>query len=211
MIEKNPGHSTPDISKIPAESGPNEPGGRPRVWGPWATVALGVAVEIANFLVQLFVVIGFAVVLLLSSSFTELADVEGFVISISVILGAFMSVGLIILFIRMRKGAPVADYLGTKKISFKTILVSLAAMLVFLVVTGLVSSALDRTGPQSVIDQYRTSVFPALFWLAVVIFGPIAEETLFRGFLFKGLSESRLGVFGTVILTASPVAYKVWL
>jgi uncharacterized protein len=35
-----------------------------------------------------------------------------------------------------------------------------------------------------------------------VIFAPAFEEALFRGFLFAGFSQSRIGVPGTVILTS---------
>ena len=43
----------------------------------------------------------------------------------------------------------------------------------------------------------------ALFFIAVVIVAPITEEIAFRGFLFRGLSASWLGVAGTTVLTTS--------
>jgi len=49
---------------------------------------------------------------------------------------------------------------------------------------------------------YQTAGFPLLLWLAVVVAAPLAEETLFRGFLFKGILHSRLGGAGAVVLTA---------
>jgi membrane protease YdiL (CAAX protease family) len=41
-----------------------------------------------------------------------------------------------------------------------------------------------------------------LFFIAVVIIGPVTEEIVFRGFLFRGLSASFLGVAGTLIATS---------
>ena len=41
-----------------------------------------------------------------------------------------------------------------------------------------------------------------LFWFTVVVTAPVAEEIIFRGFLFRGWSESRIGAVGTLILTS---------
>jgi membrane protease YdiL (CAAX protease family) len=49
----------------------------------------------------------------------------------------------------------------------------------------------------------RSSGSLAFFFIAVVIVAPISEEVVFRGFLFRGLSVSWLGVSGTVIATSA--------
>jgi membrane protease YdiL (CAAX protease family) len=41
-----------------------------------------------------------------------------------------------------------------------------------------------------------------LFFLAVTVVAPITEEIAFRGFLFRGLSSTWLGVAGTMVLTS---------
>ena len=38
--------------------------------------------------------------------------------------------------------------------------------------------------------------------IAVAIAAPVMEEIVFRGFLYRGLSESRIGVAGTIVLTS---------
>jgi len=38
--------------------------------------------------------------------------------------------------------------------------------------------------------------------VSLVVFAAAFEESFFRGFLFAGLRNSRLGVWGTIILTA---------
>jgi membrane protease YdiL (CAAX protease family) len=54
-----------------------------------------------------------------------------------------------------------------------------------------------------------------LFVLGVTVLAPICEEILFRGFLFRVLAESRLGVVGAIVLTALVWASlhtdKTWL
>ena len=57
--------------------------------------------------------------------------------------------------------------------------------------------------PEVMIDIYRSASIKPLFWLAIIIVGPIFEELFFRGFLFTGLVESRIGVLGTLLITAS--------
>src|SRR5690242_6948379 len=41
-----------------------------------------------------------------------------------------------------------------------------------------------------------------LFLLAVTVLAPVCEELIFRGFLFRVLADSRIGVVGAVVLTA---------
>lgn len=41
-----------------------------------------------------------------------------------------------------------------------------------------------------------------LLWLALIVAAPFSEEFLFRGFLFTGLKESRLGAYGTILITS---------
>jgi uncharacterized protein len=49
-----------------------------------------------------------------------------------------------------------------------------------------------------------------LVGLASVVVAPIAEEMLFRGFLFRGWAASRLGVAGTIALTSLLFAALHW-
>jgi len=39
-------------------------------------------------------------------------------------------------------------------------------------------------------------------WFGMVVAAPIAEELLFRGLIYRGLSDSRLGALGAVVLTS---------
>jgi CAAX protease family protein len=39
-------------------------------------------------------------------------------------------------------------------------------------------------------------------WILMVIVAPVAEELLFRGFLYRGLVDTRLGSFGAILLTS---------
>jgi membrane protease YdiL (CAAX protease family) len=39
-------------------------------------------------------------------------------------------------------------------------------------------------------------------WLSMVVAAPIVEELLFRGLIYRGLAESRLGAVGAIVLTS---------
>jgi membrane protease YdiL (CAAX protease family) len=42
----------------------------------------------------------------------------------------------------------------------------------------------------------------ASIWFMMVVAAPIAEELLFRGLLYRGLAESRVGIVATMVLTS---------
>lgn len=52
------------------------------------------------------------------------------------------------------------------------------------------------------ITVYTTSGSFPLFLFGLVVAAPLAEEFFFRGFLFAGLVDSRLGPAGAIALTA---------
>jgi hypothetical protein len=75
------------------------------------------------------------------------------------------------------------------------------------IVLLLMSFGLDQAFPNSQnamfeVNVYKASVIPILFWIAAVIFAPAFEESFFRGFLFVGLQQSRIGSAGAILLTA---------
>lgn len=55
---------------------------------------------------------------------------------------------------------------------------------------------------QMMVDVYKTAYFTPLLWFAFVIVGPLMEEIVFRGFMFKGIEHSKMGPAGAVIITS---------
>jgi len=49
-----------------------------------------------------------------------------------------------------------------------------------------------------------------LFWFNLLIVGPVGEEIVFRGFLYQGWSQSRLGTIGTILLTSVLFGLMHW-
>ncbi len=195
---------TEPVLPVPETPKPNKV-----LWGGWATIGLGAAIIAIYVVVQSLVTIVFLVgELITNPDLTDLQSImklasNGDLITIATIVSAFVGIGFIILFIKVRKGASLRNYLELRSISKK------AALILFAILIGLVvlSSGLDLIwqAPQNtmfMVDAYKTATWPVLLWIAVAVFAPVFEEGFFRGFLFVGLKRTRLGVVGTIILTS---------
>jgi membrane protease YdiL (CAAX protease family) len=196
----NPGGGSNALQEIPP------PPGKP--WGGWATIGLGAAVLAVYFVAQAGVAVVYSLWKVLSNPESDITSLvngltsDGLLISLATILSGAVGTGFIVLFIKLRKSQGLGQYLALKPLSRKTI-VSLAAILVLLLAASIALSSVWSQIEDSgfTVDAFKTSIWPPLFGLAVVIFAPLFEETFFRGFLFRGL-ESPLGVAGTILLTS---------
>ena len=182
-------------------------------WGFWPTLGFGLVTGIVALVVQGIIVITFIAANFMSDpdrftleSINELA-MNGLLVSIATIISAIICISFIILVIKMRKDTVIATYLALKPLGWKTILILLAVSVGFIVLSSVIGNyAGVKDTADFQLDLYRTSVWPVLLWLAVVIFAPAFEEVLFRGFLFEGFRHSRIGVIGAIILTTLPWA-----
>ena len=168
-----------------------------RVWGPWSTAGFGLVVGIGLFITTLIMIGVFVVVRIISGSalgplqLVETLTTDGLFLAISTFLTAIVCVGLITIFIKIRRGATIVEYLGFKTITRKTILVSLAIITGLIILSDCLSLILGKPlSPEFMVDAYNTSVWPVLLWVALVIFAPAFEESFFRGFLFVGFRQS---------------------
>jgi membrane protease YdiL (CAAX protease family) len=184
-----------------------------RVWGFWATVGWGILIMFVSGVIQVLITVIFIVAQLVSEkesvpnelNYAEWLDAIdlGLLISLSTVISAIACIGLIFIIIKVRRDIKIADYLGFKSIGTVTVFVALAISVAYILLSVLVNMGLDRpTESDIMVQAYATSVWPALFWVAVVVFGPFFEEVLFRGFLFEGFKQSRIGIVGTIIVTS---------
>jgi uncharacterized protein len=170
-------------------------------WRPWATIGLGLAILAINIVVGVLLAI---IISLVISGSLLFHNNEGFILSVSTIISNIIGIILVIFFTKLRHGPPIAEYLGLRRIRLKSIFYSLFAVTVLIILSDGLSFILKRPlSEQSNINDYNTSIIPALLWVAVVVFAPVFEELLFRGFLFEGLKRSKIGTIGTIILTAA--------
>jgi len=180
-----------------------------KVWGGWSTIGFGLAILAAYLIVQVLVALIFFIKKYLSAPTPDLAQLlaslgtDGLLVSVSIIASAIAGMSAAILFIKIRKRATIKEYLALKPISKKVFLLNIAIVIGLILISSYLSPILAQSRDEMfMIEAYKTSVWPALLGISVVVFAPLFEEGFFRGFLFVGLERSRLGPTGTVILTA---------
>ena len=179
-----------------------------RVWGPWQTTGLGLAIFAINAAAQAGVFLGFVAKeyagnpsLGILKLITGLAT-NGLVLSLSVIAGAAVSIPMIVVFVKSRQHVSIREYLALEPITKKQILASLGIVAGLIALIELVGSVAGQSSDTFTVGVYQTAKPVALLWISFVIFGPAFEETFFRGFLFAGWVKSRLGAIGAIALTS---------
>ncbi|HEX5757612.1 MAG TPA: CPBP family intramembrane glutamic endopeptidase [Thermoanaerobaculia bacterium] len=123
----------------------------------------------------------------------------GLLLALSTLLAAPIGSALTVLFARR----PPREALALRLPRLRQALLWTLALVAFLAAYDLVARDLGRPlSPEIMVQSYRTSVWPPLFWLAVALAAPIFEELLFRGFLLPSLAASRLGAAGAVTVSS---------
>jgi uncharacterized protein len=188
-----------------------------RVWKAWPTFGYTLVILAVFFVAQGIVIMIPTLVSLFShfsGSFGSTQDLAslvmddlnsglGFWQSIATIFSGIIGTGMIWVFIRANKGAGFKEYLGINKISLKMALAVAGITVVYIAAADVVQWLAGVQTSENIMTRiYDTALFPPLFWVAVIIFAPLFEEALFRGFLFEGLRQSWWGAYGAIMLTA---------
>jgi membrane protease YdiL (CAAX protease family) len=168
------------------------------------SIAWGAAGVAIWFVVQLAVIVAYA-------SVREVTDYgslkrDGLLLALSVIIAAPAWIGVCAVAARLR-GWSARDYLALVPPNRGQVLFGIACLAPLLIAFDLITLALGReVVPPFMVDSYSTARAQGtlvVFFLAVVIVAPITEEIAFRGFLFRGLSQSWLGIAGTLFITSA--------
>ena len=130
---------------------------------------------------------------------------DGAAISLIIAVSTPVEVGLLALFAR-RASASAADYLGLIWPRRGEVVFGVAAMVVLIVAGNVLSWLLGRNLVTPFqLDIYKTASaggWLLWLWLAIVVFTPIGEEILFRGFLFRGWLRSPRDVWPVIVVTS---------
>jgi membrane protease YdiL (CAAX protease family) len=174
----------------------------PQPWGRFSTFALAVAALLASQTVALA-----ALVWWYGVPFARLPEVggDGIAVSIIILVSTPIELALLALFAQ-RTGARARDYLGWVPPRRADVIVGVIAAIVFIALADLVSWLAGR----NVITSFQNDIYTtaaaqgwlALLWFAVVIVTPIGEESLFRGFLFRGWYREPQDAWSAIGLTA---------
>jgi len=201
-----------------------EPAGEQKAtpWGFWATTGFSCIIAIVYVFVQLILFIVFAVVAALSTqnfdieAFADGLQTNGFFLSTAILATAPFTIGLVILFAKIRpplrpaaqgeaasRSITLKEYLCLNKVGWKEIRVWLLIVLLGAGIFDTLTYFLGRSiVTKFMLDTYTTAYFVPFLWAALIIVAPIVEEVFFRGFMFKGIEHSVLGPAGAVIITA---------
>ena len=197
--------------EVAAPAPPPLPIAEPSPWGFWPTTALGVAITVAFLSVQSIIALGMIFVLHLGeggnlaallNQMEELA-MDGRVLSVAMLISFPVMLAGCLLFARLRKGMTHQDYFSLRpmRLAWWFILPPLTILFSFVVGWLLQVAGAPETNPWMLQMADIVREFP-LMLIGIVLFAPIAEEFLFRGFLFRGWEESRLRLAGTIFLTS---------
>ena len=173
----------------------------PALWGFGPTVGLTLVLILA--LLSLQVVAAAGLFLLHYARLIPNRPGEGLMMAAAAVVSApaivFLSFGLA----RLRKGATIREYFNLEAVSAGRMLAWIGAGFALMAGTDFFGYVLHRpVVPDVMIEAYRTAGWLPLLWLGVILFAPVGEEVVFRGFMFKGVEASRFGPAGAILLSA---------
>ena len=128
---------------------------------------------------------------------------NGNIISIS----SFISIPLVIYFIftyvKQQSAFSIKEYLAFKKPRIKDIFIWVSLTFCLMILITTITKFFDIESSDYVYKIYKTTRYPLLLWITLVIFFPIYEELLFRGFMFKGICQTYIGKKGALFFSTS--------
>jgi hypothetical protein len=174
-------------------------------WGRITTLGLGaVALLVGQFIALAVLTWYFGV------SLMRLPDLsaDGVAVVIIIIVSTPVEVALLMLF--AQRCGPVADYLGWTIPRRADVIVGFITIAVFIVLADLVSWLTNH----AVVTAFQTDIYTTasaqgwliLLWVAIIVVTPFGEETLFRGFLFRGWFREPKDAWFAIVATGAVFA-----
>lgn len=179
----------------PSQTPPRTP------WGLWATLGWVILAFLLSSIAGLIVVLIWRPDAITGSGADLLKD--GPLISITTVASAVVQVGMLALAAKLARW-PAGEYLGLVRPTTRPALIAIAVLIVFLLGYDALTYLIGRdiVTPFQV-DTYRTArdggTLP-LLWLTFVLVAPIAEEIMFRGFLFRGWVRSESNAIPAIVV-----------
>src|SRR5207244_13118745 len=141
----------------------------------------------------------------LDLSQAALMAATGLTISLSVIMGLPAVAAACWIAIKPTR-TTFADYLALRWTSWKNVAIGVISLFVLVACWDLLSRGLGREiTPGFMGDVLKSAQADGALWLLVIAFcvaAPTSEEFFARGFLYRGWSESKLGVAGAIFLSS---------
>ncbi|HRT08934.1 MAG TPA: HAD-IA family hydrolase [Candidatus Paceibacterota bacterium] len=185
-------------------AGREESGGKPL--GFWTTLGLGLVAGGAFVGVQAGVAVVFMAVsvALGREAVRENLESNGLLLALAATVSAPVVALFCWLFARIPAPGEPGRYLGFKRVPVGQMAWWGVALLGMAVLSDLLTTSLGRPiVPEFMQRAYASAGVLPLFWLGLVVAAPVGEEILFRGFLFEGWRQSRVGGIGAILLTSA--------
>jgi CAAX protease family protein len=177
-----------------------------RAWGFWATLGWFGAAIASHFAVAILFGLGFAIWWIVAHGNMDVGTEPPAFESITLVF-AMLAPALLLTLAARHAGPSAKDYLGLTIPAKRYILIGLGLTAAFWCVSE-VSDYLFPAFNQTpeLVREYRAVMGNPLaltmFWITVLVSAPVFEEIIFRGFLMRGWSESRLGAMGAIMLSS---------
>lgn len=126
-------------------------------------------------------------------------------ISSMILVSTPLAVAVLVLAVRLRR-LPLADYFAWRGFGWKQFGLGFALVLGVLIATEGFGALLERDQPDFMTDMLNAVRGGGSAWLLLlsgVVIAPLGEELIFRGFVYRGLSESRVGVPGAIVISSA--------
>lgn len=189
----NINHQSHNIQDTTSKNQLSEP-----LFGKTGTVILSIAsvlafigVQVHNLLLSLLIVLFVIPDKIEDTDHMTLLFSNGTILSISLIFNLLAIILIVFCVIKIRKKQFI-DYLQFRHFSLKNTLIGFGLWIVYLIVSSMVFSLIDSQ-PMEFLDAYFHSAKPLwLLFLGIVLLAPIYEELLFRGLIWRAVSEQFL-------------------
>lgn len=171
----------------------------------WGALVAGVYVLVGSLVAGIYV--GATNGALSSDGVSDaLADMQynGMAIALSTLVTTVVCSLLIVIAVKLKRGADLKEYLGlripSKREAGRWLLFFIALLMVMDLLTYLLGKPIV---PEFMWRVYSSVESRWILWIALIVAAPLIEELFFRGFLIKGISVSPIGPIGAVILTSA--------
>ena len=177
-----------------------------RPWGVWATLGWFAGAAVTWLAVSFLCGFGYALWMTMAHPGVAI-DFESPILAY--LSGALaMPGGALLLLLAARWAGPTAfGYVGLTRPVMRHFLIGLGLLVAVWCLAEVffwMFPAFDQSS--DLIREYRAALGNrsalVLFWLELAVTAPVFEEIIFRGFLMRGLSASRLGVVGALLLSS---------
>ncbi len=187
----------------------NKPPENKQYWGIWSTsgfiILIFLVASIGNIilLVCSIVICSYPLSELNISNFINYLITDGLIFSLSIWVNAVISLLMVYLFVKLRKGKKLTEYIGFNKCSIRSIVLPILILSAFYLFANYVTIRYNISVNEGfMLSLFKSNVPYILLFSSLVIIAPFYEEVVFRGFFLQGIVNSKLGKYGAIIITS---------